>query len=75
MPDEDNMATASLQTAEQRLAKDKASKLMAKLDIEVKTGRLSVQQSLTLGMVYTFAQANPDGRFTEVLVSMLQGEF
>ena len=67
--------TTGLITAEQRLAKEQSSKFMAKLDIEVKTGRLTVQQSLTLAMVYTFGQASPDGRFSEVLVAMLQGEF
>jgi hypothetical protein len=75
LAEEKTMATASLAKAEDRLAKEQASKLMAKLDIEVRTGRLTVQQSLTLGMVYTYGQANPDGRFNEVLVAMLQGEF
>ena len=65
--------TKALTDAESRLAKDLASKFMAKLDIEVRTGRLTVQESLTLGMVYSHGKANPDGRFAELLVALLQG--
>jgi hypothetical protein len=70
-----NMATRSLALAEERLAADKAKSINAKLDIEVRTGRLTVQQALTLGMVIANIQANPDGRFAEVLLGLIQGEF
>ena len=72
---EEYAKTKSLDNAQSRLAKDKASKVMAKLDIEIRAKRLSVQEGMTLGMVYSLAQANPDGQFAQTLVAMIQGEF
>ena len=68
------MATA-LATAEARLKAERNAKTMAKIDIEIKAGRLTVQQGMTLGMVYAFVTDSPDGQFAQVLVGMIQGEF
>ena len=51
------------------------AKVEGKIDREITKKRLTVQQGLTLAMVYRLIQANPDGPFAEDLVKLIQGEY
>lgn len=48
--------------------------LMDKIDREVQLGRLSHSEGTCLAMVELYIRNNPDGRFAEMLVSLLSGE-
>ncbi|MDE1766539.1 MAG: hypothetical protein KGI27_09775 [Thaumarchaeota archaeon] len=48
--------------------------LMDKIDHEIKLGRLSPSEGACLAMVEIYIRSNPDGRFAEMLVSLLGGE-
>ena len=67
--------TASLYTAEQRLARAQAAKTLAKLKRERELGRLTETEEMTLGLIVGCLLDNSDGQFAQVLVQMIQGEF
>jgi hypothetical protein len=46
----------------------------ARLDKDISQGRISVQQGITLGLVEAYIRDNPDGRFAELLIGLLQGQ-
>ena len=48
--------------------------LMDKLDKEITLGRLSHSEGACLAMVELYLRTNPDGRFAEMLLAMLQGD-
>lgn len=52
---------------------DMPSALAAKLERESKHGRVSQQEAFCLGMIWMYLKTNPDGRFAELLIEMLQG--
>jgi hypothetical protein len=62
------------QPIRQAIATAMETPFQKRLDKDIAHGRITVQQGLVLGMTEAFIRDNPDGRFAELLIALIQGE-